>query len=142
MDERDQQIMKQTIFDMAGLLEDIRDVHKKSSKVLYKTGFILDNDWTVLDIRNGAVVKELSIVADNNFQIFIKVDGDQYLGTHLTWDDLTAISLYSEYITAREESPSYIVNIADIHCKKSIEIIIHVTENTKINRLFMIYELI
>ena len=95
----------------------------------------------IADIKGVGELREITVVADTAINVILKVDDNNLLEGISQWDELNAITLYNDLVTARIDDNNYIFNLKKIRFTKSLFLQVYFDTNATISSVFGIYDL-
>lgn len=87
------------------------------------------------------VLREITVVADQKINLDIELDGRQPFGARSEWDDLAAITLYSETIVAKLVGSDYVLNLKNLYFKHDLSIFAWFSTQATISNILGVYDL-
>lgn len=119
----------------------VKKRYKRSTQIINRRNIKTTTGETIFKQEGTGVLREITVVADQEINILIKLDGSQPFGARSEWDDLTAITLYSETVVAKLVGSDYVLNLKSLYFKHSLSIFIWFSTEATISNVFGVYDL-
>lgn len=115
--------------------------YKRSTRVINRRNINTTTGEMIFKKEGFGVLKEITVVADHEINILIKLDGTQPFGARSEWNDLTAITLYSETVVAKLVDNDYVLNLKSLHFRQGLSVFIWFSTPATISNIFGVYDL-
>jgi len=113
----------------------------KSSRIINRNLSKQVRSEILADIDGSGELREITVVADSPINIILKVDGENLIEGISQWTELTAITSYTDIITAKTDGTNYIFVVNKIRFSESLFLQVYFDSNSTISSIFGVYDL-
>lgn len=121
------------------VLMPVKKRYKRATKDISRKNIATSSE-DILKVLGIGFVKEIVIVADNKINLILHIDGREFLVDRSTWDDLAAITTYSNTITARVVGSSFVLILSEFYFKKSFDMKVYFSVAANITSILGFYD--
>lgn len=114
--------------------------HNRSTQIINRKN-IKTKGEAVFEKSGRGILRELTIIADREINLSVKLDGEQPFGIRSEWSDLSDITLYSDTIVARQVNSNYILNIKNLYFNSNLSVQIWFGQEAVASSIFGVYDL-
>ena len=114
--------------------------YKKSTRIISRRNISTTTGEKIFKEDGIGVLREITVVADQKINLQIELDGRQPFGTRSDWDDLAAITLYSETVVAKLVGSDYVLNLKLLHFKHDLSIFAWFNTLATISNILGVYD--
>jgi len=115
--------------------------YKRSTRIINRRNISTTTGEKVFEQEGIGVLREVTVVADQKINIQMELDGRQPFGARSEWDDLAAITLYSETVVAKLVGSDYVLNLKLLHFKQGLSIFAWFNTQATISNILGVYDL-
>lgn len=122
-------------------INSLKNIKNEFTSIINKKNLTAYNGYDILNLEGCGKLRDLTVSLTVKPEIYIKVNNNEVYNIHASFDDLVALSAYSENITAVQDGVNYIVNLVDIKFTDTIVASLYFNGQATINYIYCIYDL-
>lgn len=115
--------------------------YKRSTRIINRRNISTTSGERIFKEEGIGVLREITVVADQKINVQIELDGRQPFGARSEWDDLAAITTYSETVVAKLVGNDYVLNLKSLHFKQGLSIFAWFSTQATISNILGVYDL-
>uniref|UniRef100_A0A6M3IFX4 Uncharacterized protein n=1 Tax=viral metagenome TaxID=1070528 RepID=A0A6M3IFX4_9ZZZZ len=115
--------------------------YTRSTRIINRRNISTTTGEKVFEQEGIGVLREVTVVADQKINLQLELDGRQPFGSRSEWDDLAAITLYSETVVAKLVGSDYVLNLKLLHFKQGLSIFAWFNTQATISNILGVYDL-
>lgn len=115
--------------------------YKMSTRIISRRNISTTTGESIFKEEGIGVLREITVVADQKINLQLELDGRQPFGSRSEWDDLAAITLYSETVVAKLVGSDYVLNLKLLHFRQGLSIFAWFSTQATISNILGVYDL-